>query len=160
MDQNRTDHVPTEAEIAQLEAEAARHLAGEEDEKPAAQAFVPYVDDVPDPSPKRAPEAEDILGDDEDGEYIPSEWEKRIDRLKQDYIRKARQKGVDLKCILHDVPDLKARIGTPDAVVIFTKQISHEARRKAIEHAKAQNIQVHMLHSCSISSLCGCFASR
>ena len=83
-----------------------------------------------------------------------------IDRLKQDYIRKARQKGVDLKCILHDVPDLKARIGTPDAVVIFTKQISHEARRKAIEHAKAQNIQVHMLHSCSISSLCGCFASR
>ena len=83
-----------------------------------------------------------------------------IDRLKQDYIRKARQKGVNLKCILHDVPDLKARIGTPDAVVIFTKQISHEARRKALEHAKAQNIQVHMLHSCSISSLCSCFASR
>ncbi len=83
-----------------------------------------------------------------------------IDRLKQDYIRKARQKGVNLKCILHDIPDLKARIGNPDAVVIFTKQISHEARRKALEHAKAQNIQVHMLHSCSISSLCSCFASR
>ena len=39
-----------------------------------------------------------------------------IDRLKQDYIRKARQKGVNLNCILHDVPDLKARIGTPDNV--------------------------------------------
>ena len=83
-----------------------------------------------------------------------------IDRLKQDYIRKARQKGVSLKCILHDIPDLKARIGNPDAVVIFTKQISHEARRKALEHAKAQNIQVHMLHSCSVSSLLNCFASR
>ena len=80
-----------------------------------------------------------------------------IDRLKQDYIKTAKKRGVELKCILHDTPDFKARIGSPDAVVIFTKQISHEARRKALEHAKAQNIQVHMLHSCSVSSLSKCF---
>lgn len=83
-----------------------------------------------------------------------------IDRLKQDYIRTARKRGVDLKCILHDTPDFKSRIGSPDAVVIFTKQISHEARRKALEHARSQNIQVHMLHSCSVSSLWKCIKER
>ncbi len=76
-----------------------------------------------------------------------------IDRLKQDYIKTAQKRGVDLKCILHDTPDFKSRIGNPDAVVIFTKQVSHEARRKAVEHARAQNIALHMLHSCSVSSL-------
>ncbi len=79
-----------------------------------------------------------------------------IDRLKQDYIRAAEKHGVTLKCILHDSPDFKARIGSPDAVVIFTRQISHEARRKALEHAKAQGLTVHQLHSCSISSLWRC----
>lgn len=83
-----------------------------------------------------------------------------IDRLKQDYIKTAKKRGVELKCILHDTPDFKARIGSPDAVVIFTKQISHEARRKALEHAKLQNIQVHMLHSCSVSSLWKCIQGR
>lgn len=83
-----------------------------------------------------------------------------IDRLKQDYIRTAKKRGIDLKCLLHDTPDFKSRIGTPDAVVIFTKQISHEARRKAVEYARAQNIQLHQLHSCSISSLCNCFSDR
>ena len=65
-----------------MEAEAARHLAEEAAEKPAGQAFVPYVDDVPDaPKPARPAAAELPDDDDDDGEYIPSEWEKRIDKL-------------------------------------------------------------------------------
>lgn len=81
--QNHPDsqHVPTEAEIARLEAEAARKLTGGEAEQPGAPGFVPYVDDVPAAPPKRAQTPEEILGDDDDGEYIPSEWEKRIDKL-------------------------------------------------------------------------------
>ena len=83
--QNNPDprHVPTEEEIARLEAEAARKLTGGgEAEQPGAPGFVPYVDDVPAAPQKRPQTPEDILGDDDDdGEYIPSEWEKRIDRL-------------------------------------------------------------------------------
>lgn len=84
MDQqnNNPNHVPTAEEIARKEAEAARHLAEEAAEKPAGQAFVPYVDDVPDaPKPARPAAAALPDDDDDDGEYIPSEWEKRIDKL-------------------------------------------------------------------------------
>ena len=91
MDEQNNKHVPTEAEIARLEAEAAaslRQKSGEAPERPAAGAsarpgFVPYVDDVVDaPEPKPEQAAEDAgIDDDDDGEYIPGEWEKRIDRL-------------------------------------------------------------------------------
>ncbi len=84
MDQqnNNPNHVPTAEEIARKEAEAARHLAEEAAEKPAGQAFVPYVDDVPDaPKPARPAAVLPDDDDDDDGEYIPSEWEKRIDKL-------------------------------------------------------------------------------
>lgn len=85
---------PTAEEIARLEAEAARALsrgeapatrapraeAPEADgpDAPARPDFVPYVDDVPEPAPA-AEAAED--DDDDEGEYIPGEWEKRIDAL-------------------------------------------------------------------------------
>ena len=80
--QNNPNHVPTAEEIARMEAEAARHLAEEAAEKPVGQGFVPYVDDVPD-APKPARPAAVALpdDDDDDGEYIPSPWEKRIDKL-------------------------------------------------------------------------------
>ena len=95
-------HVPTEAEIARLEAEAAAALSRGEaiprsqelPETPAEAAaaadaqngpqaprpdFVPYVDDVADPQPAASNDAED--GDDDDDTYIPSEMEKRIDAM-------------------------------------------------------------------------------
>lgn len=85
-------HVPTAEEIARAEAEAvaamqrgeapAKAAAPQADGAPEAPAqkaapsdFVPYVDDVPEP--EIAPDADD----EDDGEYIPSEWEKRIDAL-------------------------------------------------------------------------------
>ena len=95
-------HVPTEAEIARLEAEAAAALSRGEaiprsqelPETPAEAAaaadaqngpqaprpdFVPYVDDVPEPAPAEAGESVDE--DDDDDTYIPSEMEKRIDAM-------------------------------------------------------------------------------
>ena len=100
--------VPTEAEIARAEREAvAAMLRGE---KPAAPrpaeapevpaepvepdvpaepdvpvppeqaAFVPYVDDVPEPEPAPVEAAADAADDDDD-EYIPGEMEKRIDAM-------------------------------------------------------------------------------
>ena len=97
MDQQRNNpnperHVPTEAEIARLEAEAAAALQRGEavprrDATPDAPAptpstpedppnrpdFVPYVDDVP----KSVSDATDDA-DDDDEDYIPGEMEKRI----------------------------------------------------------------------------------
>lgn len=85
-------HVPTEAEIARLEAEAAAALQRGEavprrEATPDAPAptpstpegppnrpdFVPYVDDVP----KSVSDATDDA-DDDDEDYIPGEMEKRI----------------------------------------------------------------------------------
>lgn len=96
---NPPKRVLTEAEIARLEAEAVAAIQrGEpiprraplpedaarsaEDPAPAkpasADAFVPYVDDVPEPAAPAGAGAEE---DDDDEAYIPSEWEKRIDAL-------------------------------------------------------------------------------
>ena len=98
---NTEKHVPTEEEIARLEAEAVAALrrgeaVGRREMGDAAAAasvpngeaatqpgFVPYVDDVPDPGPAPAP-SPDAAGesdDDDDEEYIPSEMEKRINAM-------------------------------------------------------------------------------
>jgi len=98
---NTNKHVPTEEEIARLEAEAVaalrrgeaidRREAGNTDEPamspdgeaPVRSGFVPYVDDVPDPVPAPAPstDAAEEADDDDDEEYIPSEMEKRINAM-------------------------------------------------------------------------------
>lgn len=94
MDQQNNKPVPTAQEIARLEAEAAAAIsrgespaqtqpAATEAAAPARADFVPYVDDVPEPAaPIAAPDAPgDGEGDEDDEEYIPGPWEKRIDAL-------------------------------------------------------------------------------
>lgn len=55
-----------------------------------------------------------------------------MDRLHPDYMNAAREAGHDLKCIPGNEKNFFAKIGNPDAVIIFTGKISHEARRKAM----------------------------
>ena len=93
-------HVPTEAEIARLEAEAAAALqrgdaipshaatpddAAQAEPQPVAPPvrpdFVPYVDDVPEPASTGTDAGEDAEDDDDDDTYIPSEMEKRINAM-------------------------------------------------------------------------------
>ena len=90
-------HVPTEAEIARLEAQAVAALqrgetspvqgnAPEVQAPPAQAGFVPYVDDVPEqkpakPQPAQQAQPEAVDADDDDEPYIPSEMEKRIDAM-------------------------------------------------------------------------------
>ena len=88
MDQQR-NNPPTAEEIARMEAEAVAAMQRGErpaqpdtprrevaPEQPATPDFVPYVDDVPAPEP-----VADGKDDEDEGEYIPSAWEKRIDAL-------------------------------------------------------------------------------
>lgn len=108
--QSPARHVPTAEEIARLEAEAVAAIqrgepiprraletgdgqtedqaeaaaANADDEASAAPprpAFVPYVDDVPEPESRPASEATDAEEEEEEEEYIPGKWERRIDAL-------------------------------------------------------------------------------
>ena len=79
-----------------------------------------------------------------------------MDRLKADYIAAARESGCSLRCISRNERNFADKIGSPDAVVIFTNKISHEAKRKAVQHARSRNIPIHLVHSCGISSLREC----
>lgn len=83
-----------------------------------------------------------------------------MDRLKQDYIAAAREGGASLKCIARNERNFTDKIGNPDAIIVFTNKISHEARRKALEHARARHIPIHMVHSCGVSSLRECLSNH
>ena len=77
-----------------------------------------------------------------------------MDRLKQDYIAAARQGGATLKCISRNERNFVDKIGNPD-----TNKVSHEAKRKALLHARSRNIPIHLVHSCGVSSLRDCLSS-
>ena len=82
-----------------------------------------------------------------------------MDRLCQDYIETARNLGIELKVFTGQGRSLKNRLGTVDMVILFTGAISHSAKNEALQHAKTNNIPVHMLHSSGISSLRRCIAA-
>lgn len=76
-----------------------------------------------------------------------------MDRLKAEYIRSASEGGHSLKFLSKNERNFEEKIGNPDAILIFTNKISHEARRKALQTAKSRGIEVEMIHSCGVSSL-------
>jgi len=79
-----------------------------------------------------------------------------MDRLKQEYLRTAKQAGVDLKIFTGKESTIAAQLGKSERIIIFTNKVSHQARNEAMNVAKANNIPVHMLHSCGVSSLRKC----
>lgn len=82
-----------------------------------------------------------------------------MDRLRKDYIAAAKEGGHSLKCISRNERNFTDKIGNPDTVIVFTNKISHEARRKALQLARARNIPIQMVHSCGVSSLRECLRS-
>jgi hypothetical protein len=82
-----------------------------------------------------------------------------MDRLRQDYVGVARKGGHSLKWVGHNERNFTDRIGNPDAIIVFTNKVSHEARRKALEHARDRDIPLMMVHSCGVSSLRQCLDS-
>ena len=79
-----------------------------------------------------------------------------MDRLKSDYIAAARERGWSLRCISRNERNFAEKIGNPDALIVFTNKISHEAKRKAVQVARSKNIPLRMIHSCGVSSLRDC----
>ena len=79
-----------------------------------------------------------------------------MDRLKSEYIAAARERGCQLKCLSRNERNFTDKIGNPDQMIVFTNKISHEAKRKAVQLARARNIPLRMVHSCGVSSLKEC----
>lgn len=79
-----------------------------------------------------------------------------MDRLQKEYVSEAEKKGHSLKCIARNERNFTQKIGNPDAMIIFTNKISHEAKRKAVQVARARNIPLQLVHSCGASSLREC----
>ena len=79
-----------------------------------------------------------------------------MDRLQKDYIAAAKETGHSLKCISRNERIFVDKIGNPDALIVFTNKVSHEAKRKAVQVARSRNIPLQMVHSCGVSSLREC----
>lgn len=79
-----------------------------------------------------------------------------MDRLKPEYMAAAEALGHNLKCISRNERNFLAKIGTPDALIVFTNKISHEARRKAQQVARSRRIPIRFVHSCGVSTLRDC----
>jgi hypothetical protein len=79
-----------------------------------------------------------------------------MDRLKKSYMAVAEQGGHSLKCLSRNECNFNDKIGHPDALIVFTNKVSHEAKRKAVQFANTRNIPLHLVHSCGVSSLKEC----
>jgi hypothetical protein len=76
-----------------------------------------------------------------------------MDRLEDDYIKTAKNMGVDLKVYTKRIGNFSSRIGNVDEVVIFTNKVSHPAKNQISKFLKKSGKSVCMCHSCGICSL-------
>ena len=80
----------------------------------------------------------------------------RMDRLEKEYMDAAAAAGHSMRFINRNERNFTQRIGNPDTLIVFTNKISHEAKRKAVQVARAKKIPVQLVHSCGVSSLRDC----
>lgn len=81
-----------------------------------------------------------------------------LDRLTHHYRDAARRLGIELQVFNRAEANLATRIGGSAAVVIFTGNISHQARNTALGAARARTIPVFQYHTCGVCTLRRCLA--
>lgn len=69
-----------------------------------------------------------------------------------------RRLGFDLFVFNRAQANLATRIGNTQALVIFTGNISHQARNTALDAARARTIPVFQYHTCGVCTLRRCLA--
>lgn len=82
-----------------------------------------------------------------------------MDRLEPHYRREARKSGHELKIFFQYETDLGSKIGSTEALVLFTDKVSHNARLHALEAARNLGIRVVQSHSSGVSSLRACLGA-
>jgi len=81
-----------------------------------------------------------------------------MDRLEPFYQKEARRAGHELRIFFQYETGMEAKMGSTDAVVVFTGKVSHQARNHACQAARTLGIPFLQCHSCGVSSLRECFA--
>lgn len=82
-----------------------------------------------------------------------------IENLKKNYIDKAQQAGIDLKVFTGHERQVGYRIGSPDAVIVLTKIVSHAAKTEVSQRANAMGVPVIYQKFTGLSHLRECFDS-
>jgi hypothetical protein len=79
-----------------------------------------------------------------------------MDRLERHYLIEAEKLGIDLKFFSKAESSISSKIGSADAMVIFTNKISHRVKNEVMNAARSRNIPVMMYHSCGVCTLRDC----
>ncbi|WP_022850976.1 DUF2325 domain-containing protein [Limisalsivibrio acetivorans] len=76
-----------------------------------------------------------------------------LDRLKRDYIKAGKKKGVRTKVILKKQKHIDDILSNSDAIVLLTSNIAHGVANKARSIAKQKDVPLFQIHNCSVSSV-------
>lgn len=79
-----------------------------------------------------------------------------LERLTMHYDKILKEKGHKMKLISQNRRNFFNHVGNVNGIVIFTKDVSHNAMWSALKYAKVCNIPVARSHTSSISSLKKC----
>ncbi|MBH1941805.1 DUF2325 domain-containing protein [Mobilitalea sibirica] len=75
------------------------------------------------------------------------------ERMENIYIKKGKEKGHKLKVMSKMKTDFSKRIGNPDAIIIFTNEVSHKMVIAAESAAKKNDVAIIKCHTSSQSAL-------
>lgn len=81
-----------------------------------------------------------------------------IDRLGRHYHDTARKLGVTLRIFTRAEAGMASKLGHSQAVVLFTGNVSHQARDIVVRAARAHAIPVYQYHSCGVCTLRRCLS--
>ncbi len=79
-----------------------------------------------------------------------------MDRLKREYQRTGSKYGAEIRHFERRCPYLEQKLGSVDAIIVFTDKVSHDARNIAVSKGRDAGIPVLLCHSCGVSSLRRC----
>ncbi len=79
-----------------------------------------------------------------------------IKRLETHYRREASKRGINLVIFNVASRDMDQKLRRMDAVILFTGQVSHNARTEVIRAARRHQIPIYQHHSCGICTLRDC----
>lgn len=77
-------------------------------------------------------------------------------RLAAHYRAEAQRQGIELQVFNVAGRELERKLQRMDAVILFTGQVSHNARHEVVRAARRHKIALYQCHSCGICSLREC----
>ncbi len=79
-----------------------------------------------------------------------------MDRLERHYREEAARSGIELRVFNRSEANIGAKLKHVDALLIFTKKVSHRVKNEALKAVKARAIPVYLHHSCGVYTFRDC----